>query len=69
MKATDFEYRHQTLVHQLIVAAAFLTYLIQRDDVVWRFGKDSTAPRELERFLFALATLFIAIGAGVSTWA
>jgi hypothetical protein len=69
MKATDFEYRHQTLVHQLIVAAAFLTYLIQRDDVVWRFVKDSTAPRELERFLFALATLFIAFGAGVSTWA
>lgn len=69
MKATDFEYRHQTLVHQLIVAAAFLTYLIQRDDVVWRFVKDSTTPRELERFLFALATLFIAFGAGVCTWA
>jgi protein-S-isoprenylcysteine O-methyltransferase Ste14 len=69
MKATDFEYRHQTLVHQLIVAAAFLTYLIQRDDVVWCFVKDSTAPRELERFLFALATLLIAFGAGICTWA
>jgi hypothetical protein len=69
MKATDFEYRHQRLVHQFIVAAAFLTYLIRRDDVVWRFVKDSTTPRELERFLFALATLFIAFGAGFCTWA
>jgi hypothetical protein len=44
-------------------------YLIRRDDVVWLFVKDSTTPRELERFLFALATLFIAFGAGICTWA
>ena len=44
MKATDFECRHQTLVHQLIVGAAFLTYLIDREDVVWRFVKDSATP-------------------------
>jgi protein-S-isoprenylcysteine O-methyltransferase Ste14 len=69
MKATDFEYRHQTLIHQFLVAAAFLTYLIDRDDVVWRFVKDSTAPRQLERALFTVATLFIAFGAGISTWA
>jgi len=65
MKATDFEYRHQTLIHQFIVAAAFLIYLVQRDDIVWRFVKDSTQPRELERSLFAIATLFIAAGAAI----
>ena len=43
MKATDFEYRHQTLVHQLIVGAAFLTYLIDRDDIVWRLVKRNTS--------------------------
>lgn len=69
MKATDFEYRRQTLVHQFIVAAAFLTYLIDRDNIVWLFVKDGTAPRELERSLFAVATLFIAVGAGICTWA
>jgi hypothetical protein len=69
MKATDFEYRHQKLVHQFIVAAAFLTYLIDRDDVVWRFVKDSAAPQELERALFTVATLFIVVGAGICTWA
>jgi hypothetical protein len=69
MKATDFEYRHQALIHQFLVAAAFLTYLIDRDDVVWRLVKDSTAPRDLERSLFTVATLFVALGAGICTWA
>lgn len=67
MTATDFEYRHQTLVHQLIVGAAFLTYLIDREDVVWRFVKDSTTPHGPERFIFIIATLLIAIGAGICT--
>ena len=62
MKATDFEYRHQTLVHQLIVGAGFLTYLIQRDDVVWLYIRDSARPQLLERLIFATATLFVALG-------
>jgi len=33
MQATDFEYRRQKLLHQFIGLAAFLTYLIDRDDV------------------------------------
>ena len=69
MKATEFEYRHQTLVHQCIVGAAFLTYLIDRDDVVWRFVKNSATPHKLERAVFILATLFIAVGAAICTWA
>lgn len=68
MSATDFEYHHQTLVHQLIVALAFLTYVLNRDDVVWHFIKDSNAPRVLEHSLFAVATLLIAVGAGICTW-
>lgn len=69
MKANNFEYGHQKLVHLLIVAVAFLTYLVDRDDIVWRFVKDSTAPRTLERSLFLIATLAIAVGAGICTWA
>jgi hypothetical protein len=69
MKASDFESRHQTLVHQFVVAAGFLTYLLDRDDIVWRLVKSSTAPRELERTLFTIATLAIAAGAGICTWA
>jgi hypothetical protein len=69
MKATDFEFHHQTLVHQFIVAVAALSYLIQRDDIVWHFVKNSAVPRELERSSFAVAALFVAVGAGLCTWA
>jgi hypothetical protein len=67
MKANNFEYDHQKLVHLLIVAIAFLTYLVDRDDIVWRFVKDSTAPGTWERSLFTIATLAIAVGAGICT--
>jgi hypothetical protein len=69
MEANNFEYGHQKLVHLLIVVIAFLTYLFDRDDIVWRFVKDSTAPRTWERSLFLIATLAIAVGAGLCTWA
>ena len=64
---TDFEYRHQTLVHQLIVGAAFLTYLIDREDVVWRLVKNTANPHVLERSIFIGATVFVAVGAGLCT--
>jgi hypothetical protein len=67
MKATDFEYRHQKLIHQCIVASAFLTYLIQRDDIVWQLVRNSASPHTLERSLFLFATLLIAAGAIIAT--
>lgn len=67
MKATRFEYLHQTLIHQSIVAVAFLTYFASRDDIVWKFIKSGNTPRVLERSLFAVATLLIAVGAGICT--
>lgn len=68
VKATEFEYRHQTLVHQLIIGAAFLTYLVDREDVVWRLVKNTAIPHTLERFVFIVATIFVAIGVGFCTW-
>ena len=67
LKATDFEYRHQALVHQLIVGAAFVTYLVDRDDIVWRLVKSTTTPHILERLVFILATVLVAMGAGLCT--
>jgi hypothetical protein len=67
MRATEFELRHQTLIHQLLVGAGLLTYLLDRDDVVWRFVKNSAEPHVLERLAFVFATLFIAVGAVVCT--
>jgi hypothetical protein len=68
MIASDFEYRHQTLIHQSVVAVALVTYLFDREDIVWRFVKDSAAPRPLERALFIAATIAIAVGAWILTW-
>lgn len=68
--ATGFEYRHQLLTHQILVAVAFLTYLFDRDDVVWYFVKGSADhSRDWERALFAAGTLLIGIAALLSTWA
>jgi protein-S-isoprenylcysteine O-methyltransferase Ste14 len=69
MSATDFELRHQTLLHFLLVSLAFLTYLLVPDDIVWAFVKDSSHPHLLERTLFAIATLFIGTAAAICTWA
>jgi protein-S-isoprenylcysteine O-methyltransferase Ste14 len=68
MSATDFEVRHQTLLHFLLVSLAFLTYLLVPDDVVWAFVKDSAHPHLLERSLFAVATLLIGAAAAICTW-
>ena len=42
MRATDFEYRRQTLLHLIVVGLAFLTYAFQPDDVVWALVKHHT---------------------------
>lgn len=69
MRATKFEVRHQVLIHQLIIACAFLTYLFDRDDVVWKFVKGNASSRELERTAFLTATVVLGAAAGISTWA
>jgi len=68
MTASNFELRHRKLLHQIIVAAAFLTYLYDREDIVWRFVKNTPSPLELERALFLVATLTVFAGAVLCTW-
>ncbi len=58
MRATDFEYRHQTLVHLLIVAISFLTYLIDRDDIVWALVRGQPHQKFLERLPFRFGDHF-----------
>lgn len=67
MRATEFEAQHATLLHQLVVGAAFLTYLLERDDVVWRFIKNCPANRMLEHALFAFATFLVGMAAIICT--
>jgi hypothetical protein len=65
MNATEFEARHQALLYFLLITAAFLTYLLRPDDVVWAWVKESAQNRLFERSLFALATIFIGAGAAL----
>jgi hypothetical protein len=69
MEATEFESRHRLLLHQAIVGAAFLTYLIDPDDVVWRFIKHSPMHlRERERLVFTAVTVLFGVAACLCTW-
>ena len=63
-RATRFEREQQIVVRALIAGAAFLSYLEDRDDIVWRFLKnDGVQTRLIERGLFLAATCLIGIGA------
>jgi Na+-transporting NADH:ubiquinone oxidoreductase subunit NqrB len=46
-----------------------LTYLIQRDDVVWALVRGQSHPRLLERLFFGAATLLIGVSSAIRTWA
>lgn len=69
-RATDFEQRHQTLLHLMVVGAAFLTYAFQPDDIVWAFVKHHTIYRSLlERVVFGTGALMVLCSAALETWA
>ena len=55
MKATEFECRHQTLIHLVIVTIAFLTYFIDREDIVWSFLQGRLHSQLLQRIFFSVA--------------
>ncbi|MGO9323243.1 MAG: hypothetical protein ACLP07_01665 [Terracidiphilus sp.] len=67
MKATEFEFRHQTLLHLIVVGAAFSTYLVDPVDIVWAVVGHRPNARFLERLCFALATALIGAGALLCT--
>lgn len=69
MKATWFEYRHQTLLHLTAVLIAFLTYLVDKDDVIWAMVRGFQHPRLSERLFFAFGTLLIGASTALRTWA
>jgi hypothetical protein len=69
MQATDFEYRHQTLLHLLVVGLAVSMYFFSRDDIVWALVRDHSNNRLLEQVAFAVGTLVLLSCAGLETWA
>lgn len=67
-KATDFEYRHQTLLHLLIVGLAVSNYFLTRDDIVWALVRDHSNSAFLEQLAFGAGTLLLIICAMLETW-
>ena len=63
-----FAVRYPFLIHGMLVVLCWLTYLFDRENVVWRFIKDSASPRPLEHFAFAVAAACIASGVWLGAW-
>lgn len=70
MKATQFEFRHRSLLNLFQFWIAFQLYSFDRINVVWAFFHWDT-PRGilLARFVFGFAALLLALAAGIRTWA
>jgi len=69
MKATDFEYRHQALLHLLLVGLAVSTYFLSPDDIVWAVVRHHANSAFLERVVFSVGTLMLLGCAVLETWA
>lgn len=67
MNATEFEFRDQTLLHLVVVGAAFATYLADPVDIVWAVVEHRPDARLLEHLCFASATVLIGAGAWLRT--
>jgi hypothetical protein len=69
MQATDFEYRHQTLLHLLLVGLALAAYFLYPDDIVWAAVRHHSNRAFLEQAAFAVGTLMLLACAVLETWA
>jgi hypothetical protein len=63
-----FELRRPFLLHSLLVVAAWLTYLIDPEDVVWRFIRGAQDARLLEHIGFTVAAAAIGAGILLGSW-
>ena len=69
MKATRFEYRHQTLVHLMLVGVSLLAYLRDRVDIVWALVRDHSDSASWERWVFGFGAVLLLASALLETWA
>ncbi len=69
MQATDFEYRHQTLFHLLLVGLAVSIYFLNPDDIVWALVRHHSNGAFLEQVTFGIGTLMLLSCAVLETWA
>jgi protein-S-isoprenylcysteine O-methyltransferase Ste14 len=70
MKATEFEFRHRSLLNLVQIWLAFQVYVLDHSNIVWWLCPWST-PRGalLARLAFLFAGLLIGAAAAIRTWA
>jgi hypothetical protein len=68
MKARDFEYRHQTLLHYVVVGLAVSMYLFTRDDIVWAAVRNHANSAILEQISFGAGSVLLLGCAFLETW-
>ena len=70
MKATEFEFRHRSLLSLIHFWVGFQAYSIDRINVVWAIVPwDTPRGAFLARLIFAFGTLLVGLAAGIRTWA
>jgi len=67
IRATEFEIHHAKLLRRTLVAIAWATYLLDREDAVWRFIRQYPYRRLLEHFAFGIAAVLIGVAAALCT--
>ena len=68
MKATQLEYRHQTLLHLLLVGLSLSAYWLNPDDVVWAAVRGHSDRALLERLVFGAGAFMLLGSALLETW-
>src|SRR5580704_3118368 len=70
MRATQFEFRHRSLLNLIQFWIAFQLYSVDPINVVWAFLHwDTPHTKFLARLVFGFAALLLALAAGIRTWA
>jgi len=69
VKATDFEYRHQTLLHLALVGLSLSTYFADRVDMVWRLVRSHSDSAFFEHVVFGIGAFMLLGSALLDTWA
>ena len=70
MKATEFEFRHRSLLNLVQIWLAFQVYVLDHSNVVWWLCPWSTPRRALlARLAFLFAALLVGSAAAIRTWA
>jgi hypothetical protein len=69
MKATSFEFRHQTLLHLLVIGLSLLSYIYDRVDIVWAVVRNHSNSASWERLVFGFGAVVLLGSALLETWA